>query len=118
MDRETMVRNLFELMNEQNLDGLEQLMTPDVDLLFPKSRPWIGRSSVLKFMKVLFRRFGDLVFDVRQVIVQGDDLCVHWVNHGHRANGEEYRNEGVTLCRCEGDRFRLLNDFFKDTEIF
>jgi hypothetical protein len=66
----------------------------------------------------MFRQFPELVFDVKSIIIQGEQAAVHWTNRGTSRKGEPYANEGVTLLEWEEDGIRFMSDFFKDTEKF
>jgi len=118
MSKSELMRDFLAAMSRRDPAALEAMLAPDVVFMFPKTRPWEGREAFLKFIRILWSKYGELVFDPISYVVEGDAGCVHWRNSGRRADGSEYANEGITLCRFEGDRFTWLSDFFKDTEIF
>jgi ketosteroid isomerase-like protein len=106
---------LFEAMNARDIARLEALLDGDAAFDFPGTGLIQGRRRILVFFKVLFRKFESLVFDVHEVVIDGDRACVVWENSGRHATGEPYANRGMTLIRLTGDRIAFISDYFKDT---
>jgi len=52
---------------------------------------------------------------VQEVLADAERACVVWTNEGHTAEGEPYRNRGVTFMRFSCSRIVCLSDYFKDT---
>ena len=108
-------RTFFNAMNERDFSALERHLAPGVRFDFPGTAPIDGSRRMLVFLKLLFRKYERLVFTVHDVLVEADRACVLWTNEGSMAEGETYRNSGVTVMRFAGSRIVFLSDYFKDT---
>jgi len=106
----------FQVLNEQNLDEADNLLTAETEFYFPKTQPMIGKDRILKFLKIFFRQYPELTFTVIRVIHQGDQAVVHWTNRGISRRKEPYENEGVTLLEMKRGKIIYISDFFKNTE--
>ncbi len=115
---ERTIREFFEAMSRRDLAGLEARLHPAARFEFPKTRPLEGRDDILRFFRILFRRYPELAFTVRGTVVQGRQAAAHWSNAGHARDGVPYGNEGVTLLESDGTSITWLSDFFKDTGKF
>ncbi len=118
MASEVFIRQFFEVFNQRNLDKMEQLLSPDAELYFPKTQPLIGKNRILKFLNILFRQYPRLRFDIQRIIVQDDRAAIHWTNKGKNKRDVPYQNEGVTIMELVDDKIIFISDFFKDTEKF
>ena len=118
MGTEITGRRFFDALNERDFEKMEKLLDADAKLLFPKTQPLRGKDRILKFLRLLFRQYPQLVFSVHRIIRQENLMVVHWSNHGKSRHGEPYENEGITLIELSGKRIRFISDFFKDTEKF
>jgi ketosteroid isomerase-like protein len=118
MLNETTLTDFFAAMSRQDLDALGTRLHPAARFEFPKTQPLEGRETILRFFRILFRRYPELVFTVRQTVVEGRLAAIHWTNAGHARDGVPYANEGVTLLETDGDFITWLSDFFKDTGKF
>jgi ketosteroid isomerase-like protein len=76
----------------------------------------VGKDRILKFLKIFFRHYPELIFTVERVIHQGDQAAVHWTNRGANRRKEPYENEGATILEMENGKIVYISDFFKDTE--
>lgn len=112
------VVEFFEFFSSQDLDRMANYLKADARLLFPKTQPLIGKEKILKFFKILFRQYPELIFTVEDTISEGDRVAAHWTNRGIDKKNEPYDNEGVTLFFFEDGLVYLLSDFFKDTGKF
>ncbi len=117
---EALLRHFFDLVNDRDAAALAELLDPEARFDFPKAPAMEGRDRIVKFLKLLWRRFPRLQFDVLDVIVgeNGERAAVHWRNVGEDRQGEPYHNEGVTWLLIRGDRLLVMSDFFKDTGKF
>ena len=118
MPSESFIREFFELFNQRNLDKMEHLFSPDAEFYFPKTQPLIGKDRILKFLNLLFRQYPELSFDIRRIILQGQQAAIHWTNQGKSRRNEPYENEGVTIMELLDGKIIFISDFFKDTEKF
>ena len=108
----------FEVLSTQNLEKMADFLKEDARLLFPKTQPLTGKERILKFFRILFRQYPELLFTVEHTIAQGDKVAAHWRNRGINRQNEPYANEGVTLFFFEEGLVSLISDFFKDTGKF
>jgi len=106
----------FQVLNEQDLVEADNLLAPQAELFFPKTKPMVGKDRILKFLKIFFRQYPELIFTVERVIHRGDQAAVHWTNRGLSRRKEPYQNEGVTILEMENGKIVYISDFFKDTE--
>lgn len=118
MNFEEAVTQFFHVINERNLEKLEDLLDEKAEFYFPKTQPLLGKEKILRFFKILFRRYPELVFQIKRRILQGEAAAVHWSNEGVKKGGEQYANEGITLLQTKSQKIVFISDFFKDTEKF
>jgi ketosteroid isomerase-like protein len=118
MKLEKAVAQFFHFINERDLEKLEDLLHEKAEFYFPKTQPLIGKEKILRFFKILFRRYPELVFQIQKRIIQGEAAAVHWSNEGVKKGGEQYANEGITLLEIKSQKIVFISDFFKDTEKF
>ena len=119
MFNKKILEEFFNLLNRRDMEQMDGLLAYGAELYFPKTRPLIGKKSVIRFFKILFRQYPELIFKVQSTIIEGQNAAVHWKNNGINRKGETYENEGVTIF-SEGANGRIcfMSDFFKDTEKF
>ena len=108
-------RTFFDAMNARDFAQLEGHIGTEVVFDFPGAGAIDGSRRMLVFLKLLFRKYGRLVFTVEEVLADDDRACVVWTNEGRTAEGEPYRNRGMTFMRFSGGRIIWLSDYFKDT---
>ena len=118
MAEELSIDQFFEFVNTRDLTMLEKLLSEDAEFFFPKTKPLVGREQIIRFFRILFRQYPELVFQVHRRIVQRGTAAVHWVNRGVNKRGQPYDNEGVTLLEMESGTITFISDFFKDTGKF
>ena len=106
----------FEVLNERALDKADNVLDPQAEFYFPKTQPLVGKDRILKFLKIFFRQYPELVFTVVRVIHQGNQAAVHWTNRGINRRKEPYENEGVTIMEIKEGKISFISDFFKNTE--
>jgi uncharacterized protein (TIGR02246 family) len=110
--------DFFDCVNTRDLNQLAGLLTEDARLFFPKTHPVEGKDRILKFLRILFRHYPKLIFHLLRIIVQDNQVAVHWHNQGMMRNGEPYENEGVSWLEIVDGRITFISDFFKDTGKF
>jgi len=106
----------FQILNERDLDEANNLLDSRTEFFFPKTQPIIGKDRILKFLKIFFRQYPELVFTVVKVIHQENQAAVHWTNRGINRHKEPYENEGVTIMGIKDGKISFISDFFKNTE--
>lgn len=110
-----LARLLFDAMNSRDFSELENYLAPNAVFDFPGAGSLVGSRRIFVFFKVLFRKYPRLVFNVTDMLIDGERACVVWDNEGESSVGETYRNSGMTLLRMANGRISFISDYFKDT---
>jgi ketosteroid isomerase-like protein len=118
MPMQSLVSFFFEKINTRNLDEFGFCLADNAEFYFPKTHPLLGKTQILRFFNILFRRFPRLEFEVQKVIVEEQSAAIHWKNKGVNRKQESYENEGVTLIEARDEKITWISDFFKDTGKF
>ncbi len=105
----------FKALNSGDFTDVDPFIHPDVALDFPGAGRIEGSKRVRIFIKTLHRKFPVLVFKVNEVIVDGNQICAVWTNHGENLAREPYTNSGLTLFHLEHGKITFISDYFKDT---
>ncbi len=106
----------FQILNERNYVEIENNLSENVGLDFPYKPVIQGRERVMIFLKALHRRYEYLLFDVKHVFNEANDICVIWENYGKTVSGEMYSNRGLTYIRLDAEaKVEFLSDYFKNT---
>ncbi len=117
-DNKTLNR-FFDGLNRRDPKQIGSLLAEEAEFFFPKTKTMRGKDQILRFFKILFHLYPEMLFQLERTIVEGKTAAAHWKNQGINRKGEPYNNEGVTLF-LEGDEGLIvfMSDFFKDTEKF
>lgn len=118
MFEERAINAFFEAISCKDIGRLESDLSGDAVFRFPKTEDLLGRERILKFFRLLFRRYPRLSFEVKAILREGDCAAVHWTNQGQDRRGEDYANEGVTWMKWRDGKLVFISDFFKNTEAF
>lgn len=106
---------IFKGLNKRDFSELDPYLHPDVALDFPGSGRMEGEKRVRIFLKALLRKYPVLVFNVYEVLVDGNLACAVWNNKGENLAGEAYSNQGMTLVHIDHGKITFISDYFKDT---
>jgi len=95
-------RALFEryfdqVANKDNLDLADEIFATDYqhhDPANPDPRPMIGAQAVKDHLTSLKSAFPDLIFDIDDIVAEGDSIVVRWTARG--TNTGDYRRGGAT----------------------
>lgn len=107
--------SVFEAMNTSDFSVYEDNASEDLSFDFPGVETVIGVKRVILFFKVLLRKYNNLTFVVKEVIVEGQKACVVWTNKGEEKDGSIYENSGITLFYFKNEKVVYISDYFKDT---
>jgi ketosteroid isomerase-like protein len=110
-----LVIEFFQLLNKKELENLNAFLSPAVIFYFPGTKPLSGPQKVIQLFKIIFRKYPDLLFRIKDVIIEENKVAVSWTNSGTDKNNIPYQNEGVTLFRIEHGYVTYISDYFKDT---
>jgi ketosteroid isomerase-like protein len=96
--------------NLGNASELEDCFDPEIILYAPQGE-FRGRAQVMKYLQDRFLRYApDLCYDMsmREVRLFGDAL---WYSYDYSIDSpkEHIAGHGMSICRKEGDRWRVLN---------
>ena len=107
--------SVFEAMNTSDFSVYEDNADEDLSFDFPGVDTVIGVKRVILFFKVLLRKYNNLTFTVKEVIVEDQKACVVWMNKGEEKSGGVYENSGITLFHFKNDKVTYISDYFKNT---
>lgn len=108
-------KSVFEAMNTSDFSVYEDNADEDLSFDFPGVDTVIGVKRVILFFKVLLRKYNNLTFTVKEVIVEDRKACVVWTNNGEEKSGGVYENSGITLFHFNNDKVIYISDYFKNT---
>ena len=108
-------KSVFEAMNTSDFSVYEENADEDLSFDFPGVDTVIGVKRVILFFKVLLRKYNNLTFTVKEVIVEDQKACVVWMNKGEEKSGGVYENSGITLFHFKNDKVTYISDYFKNT---
>jgi len=63
---ELSIDRFFQFVNTRDLNMLEELLSEDAEFCFPKTQPVLGKKQIIRFFKILFRQYPELVFQVQR----------------------------------------------------
>lgn len=92
-----------------------QDLSPDVVFHFPGTKPLTEPHKVVQLLRIIYRRYSDLVFTVSDTIIEDNKAIAVWKNEGTDASGNQYRNEGITVFMFKDGKVTYMSDYFKDT---
>ena len=71
-----LVRHYFDLLNSNNLSGLQEILSPDVVFFGPRAPEGIhGREAFVEFVAALRRELPDLRFAVGEMVAEGSRVA-------------------------------------------
>jgi len=111
----TLAIKLMNAMNSRDLQEFEALLAESAVFDFPGPGKIEGRKRIITFLRVLFRRFPSLSFQVHNIVAHDDQACVIWSNTGENSSGMLYSNQGITHIQVKNAVIVWMSDYFKDT---
>jgi ketosteroid isomerase-like protein len=102
-----------KLMSE--IIAYEKLITKKVAFDFPGAGRTEGARRTLLLLKSMLRKYPELTFTVKEIMVQENRACAIWVNEGRDRKGLPYSNSGITLFHFSDGKISFISDYFKDT---
>ena len=115
MTKHDIVKQIFQAMNSRDFGLLDPFMEDDVVFEFPGVDPAKGKKKVLLLMNVILRKYSELAFDLKDILVDKEKAIAVWTNHGISKAGKPYSNSGITLVEFRENKIVFLSDYFKDT---
>ena len=114
-ERTELAQVVFKAMNSRDLSIAESLLHENVVFDFPGNGIMEGPKRVSLFIRVLLRKFPELTFTIKNVILDGDQACTVWTNKGKNLDGSLYENSGITLFHFSEGKITFMSDYFKNT---
>jgi len=112
-------RKLAELvvisMDKRDFTLFEKHVSENAELDFSGSETVKGCRRIIVFLKSVLRKYPELKFTIKNIIVDEDGAAVVWSNMGRFKNGAPYNNRGITLVQMREGKIVLISDYFKDT---
>lgn len=108
----------FDHMNNRNGKKMADMISDETIFYFPKAKPIQGKDKIIRFFKILWYQYPELVITIQRIVIQGNTAVTHWSNKGRSRKNEHYENEGVTIMEINNDKITYISDFFKNTEKF
>ena len=110
-----LVKNFFKMLNERKLEDLKNYLSSTVVFYFPGTKPLNGPKKIIQLFYAIFRRYPDLIFQIKDLIVESNRIAAIWTNSGNDRKGSSYQNEGVTIFKIEQGYITYISDYFKNT---
>ena len=111
-----LVRHYFDLLNTNDLSGLEEILSPDVVFFGPRAPEGIyGREAFIEFIAALHRELPDLRFAEGEMVAEGSRVAsVFTMTSTH--SSEEGRakviaTEGMDLFHIADGRIQQINAY-------
>lgn len=107
-------------LESRDLKRLAAWFSDRSDLWVPPAAPVTGGRRILALFRAIFRMYGDLHWQVKDVHGIGEGRFVYFSDSwGTIGAGTRYRNQVATVVRFDEEgRIATLSDYFKDTAIF
>jgi steroid delta-isomerase-like uncharacterized protein len=111
-----LVRHYFDLLNTNDLSGLEEILSPDVIFFGPRAPEGIyGREAFIEFIAGLHQELPDLRFAVGEMVAEGSRVASVFTMTS-RHTSEEGRvkviaTEGMDLFHIMDGRIQQINAY-------
>lgn len=109
------VHGIFTAMNKKDFSDMEPFMDDHIIFDFPGVDQAVGKKRVLLLLMVILRKYNEIKFDVKDILLENNKAVAIWSNKGLTNDNKQYLNEGVTLVEFKNGKIILLSDYFKDT---
>ncbi len=110
-----LVEDFFEKANKKEFEGLKITLAPNAAFYFPGTKMVQGPDKICQLLRVISRKYPDLTFTIKEIIIENNNAAVSWTNQGTDRQGNCYNNEGVTIIKTANGLITYLSDYFKDT---
>jgi steroid delta-isomerase-like uncharacterized protein len=111
-----LVRHYFDLLNGNDLSGLEETLSPDVVFFGPRAPEGIrGREAFIEFIVALRRELPDLRFAVGEMVAEGNRVAsVFTMTSTHsreKGHAKVIVTEGMDLFHFADGRIQQINAY-------
>ncbi len=111
-----LVRHYFDLLNTNDLSGLEEILSPDVVFFGPRAPEGIyGREAFIEFIAALRRELPDLRFAVGEMVAEGSRVASVFTMTSTHSTEEDHAKvmatEGIDLFHIADGKIRQINAY-------
>ncbi|HSK82654.1 MAG TPA: nuclear transport factor 2 family protein [Rubrobacter sp.] len=111
-----MVRHYFDLLNRNDLSGLQEIVSPNVVFFGPRAPEGIyGREAFFEFIVALHRELPDLRFAEGEMVAQGSRVAsVFTMTSTHSSQegcAKVIATEGMDLFHIADGRIQQINAY-------
>jgi ketosteroid isomerase-like protein len=111
-----LVRHYFDLLNTNDLSGLEEILSPDVVFFGPRAPEGIyGREAFIEFIVALGRELPDLRFAEGEMVAEGSRVAsVFTMRSTHTSEegaAKMIATEGMDLFHIADGRIQQINAY-------
>ncbi len=111
-----LVRHYFDLLNTNDLSGLQEILSPDVVFFGPRAPEGIyGREAFIEFLVALRRELSDLRFAVSEMVAEGNRVAIvftmTWTHSSEEGHAKVIETEGMELFHFAHGRIHQINAY-------
>lgn len=111
-----LVRHYFDLLNRNDLLGLEEIVSPDIAFFGPRAPEGIyGREAFIEFIAALGRELPDLRFAVGEMVAEGSRVASVFTMRSTHSSEEGHTKviatEGMDLFHMADGRIQQINAY-------
>jgi ketosteroid isomerase-like protein len=115
------VRSAFERFNAGDIDGLMELLDPDVEFhelpMIPGSGTYVGRDGVRRWAETVVEPFEELRFEFEDADERGEWIAARTFIEGRgRGSGADVRMRMSTVWRVRGGAIRYHHGYREHAE--
>jgi steroid delta-isomerase-like uncharacterized protein len=111
-----LVRHYFDLLNRNDLSGLQGILSPDVAFFGPRAPEGIyGREGFIEFIAALHKELPDLRFAVGEMVAEGSRVAsvftMRSTHRGEEGHAKVIATEGMDLFHIVDGRIQQINAY-------
>jgi ketosteroid isomerase-like protein len=120
-ERQKLVDELFESMNNRDLDEFLAFFTDEASFIFPGTSTlggfYLGKKKIKRFLDKLFVLIPDMNFKILNIISSENEklVAVEWISTGITRKGLPYESRGVSIIEMHNGRIKEMRQYY-DTE--
>jgi ketosteroid isomerase-like protein len=111
-----LVRHYFDLLNRDDLSGLQKILSPDVVFFGPRAPEGIyGREAFIEFIAALGRELPDLRFAEGEMVAEGSRVAsvftMRSTHNSQEGHAKVITTEGMDLFHIVDGRIHQINAY-------
>lgn len=113
MDSHDYIENLYECVDDKNVDRLSGFLADGVCFQFANAAPVTGKAAVLAANEVFFSNITSLFHSIHNVWAQGDYLICNGDVHYIRLDGSDFSATFATILKLKDQQitdYRIYAD--------